>query len=626
MSVDRIIFPRPKPQYNEQSIRTKDENSSIQFIDSPSVKNQNEIHRVPVMSMVYKIYEESCDIYILFFHGNAEDLGSSMQFLKLLRESLRANIIAVEYPGYGIYDKKVSAEQIKQDALKVYDSLVVDSGIDQSKIFVFGRSIGTGPACEIGARRRPGGVILLSAFTSIKKLSGELAFSLVSYFIKERFNNIENVCRFSSPCLLIHGQADSLIKHQHSQQLQEAMRLNGKIVLAFYPEKMTHNQFQIRKDIIRPIDTFLKRIQFQQVKIQTKLLPDIFKNSLSQVQLINKNFRQATEEQNKQLPKQQQQQQSQLPLKLQKSESYSSKELQKNNNLGILSDRKHRSQDQQRQINSNNQNQLEQKKVINKKKLDQQQQQVLHIEVQQYEITEKKEERSNANIYKLKYSQKSQQDKYVIQPIQPYQSNILQPQQQENHNFQFIKLQNQLRNVDSSPEYQKEKIHQNQNQQYEAKQKENHHKNGEDDDIKDHQSDFMYDQINILDEPPFEQIFSENNVNNLANNQDQNKQEQKQEQEQQEQQQQEEEEPYYQQPYCENYTNEDYYQVYATNEDFENQVTTINQAQQMQVNHANNFYFKNQHQYNENIETNEHIFMNNNNSIFQKIDDLEICN
>ncbi|KAL4496424.1 hypothetical protein ABPG72_014654 [Tetrahymena utriculariae] len=634
MSVDRIIFPSPKPQYNEQSIRSKDENSSIQFIDSPSVKNHNEIHCVPVMPMVYKIYEESSDIYFLFFHGNAEDLGSSMQFLKILRESLRANIIAVEYPGYGIYSKKVSAEQIKQDALKVYDSLAIDSGIDQSKIFVFGRSIGTGPACEIGARRRPGGVILLSAFTSIKKLSGELAFSLISYFIKERFNNIENVCRFSSPCLLIHGQADSLIKYQHSQQLQEAMRLNGKIVLAFYPEKMTHNQFQIRKDIIRPIQTFLKAIQFQQVKIQIKLLPEIFKKSLSQIQLINKNVRQAAEEQNKQLPKQQLQissykqlQQMELPLKLQKSESHNSKELQKNN-PAYLSDRKNRSQDQQRQTNSNNQNQLEQSK-INYRKIPDQNQKVQNIEVQLLEPTEKKEERSNANIYKLQQQSKFQQNKQDIQPIQPFQNHITQPLQQEDNIFQVIKLQNQNKNTNSSPDFQTEQIPQSQNKQKHVKEKENDPKNGENDDIKDHQSDFIYDQISILDGPPFEQIFSDNDFKEKANNSSNHKKEQYQEQKQEQQLTQEgEEDAYNKQPYYINYTNEDYFQVFATDEDYQNQITEINQAQELQVNHQNPFYFESQQQYNQNnnIQTNENIVMNNYNSVIQKIDDLEICN
>lgn len=63
-------------------------------------------------------------------------------------------------------------------------------GIPEEKIIICGRSIGSGPACEVASKRKPGKVILLSAFTSIKKLASEIAFSLVSYFVKERFNNI----------------------------------------------------------------------------------------------------------------------------------------------------------------------------------------------------------------------------------------------------------------------------------------------------------------------------------------------------------------------------------------------------------------------------------------------------
>jgi len=62
--------------------------------------------------------------------------------------------------------------------------------IPENRITVVGRSIGSGPACEVGSKRHPKSVVLVSAFTSIKKLSGDLSFGLASYFVKERFNNI----------------------------------------------------------------------------------------------------------------------------------------------------------------------------------------------------------------------------------------------------------------------------------------------------------------------------------------------------------------------------------------------------------------------------------------------------
>jgi len=40
---------------------------------------------------------------MIYFHGNAEDIGLSYEMLDHLKQSLKLNILAVEYPGYGIY-------------------------------------------------------------------------------------------------------------------------------------------------------------------------------------------------------------------------------------------------------------------------------------------------------------------------------------------------------------------------------------------------------------------------------------------------------------------------------------------------------------------------------------------
>jgi hypothetical protein len=48
-------------------------------------------------------YQSGSSKLIIFFHGNAEDLGISYEMLDHLRGALKINIIAVEYPGYGIY-------------------------------------------------------------------------------------------------------------------------------------------------------------------------------------------------------------------------------------------------------------------------------------------------------------------------------------------------------------------------------------------------------------------------------------------------------------------------------------------------------------------------------------------
>ena len=47
---------------------------------------------------------------LLYFHGNAEDLGLAWEILDHLRSSLKIHVLAMEYPGYGIYPGPTSAE------------------------------------------------------------------------------------------------------------------------------------------------------------------------------------------------------------------------------------------------------------------------------------------------------------------------------------------------------------------------------------------------------------------------------------------------------------------------------------------------------------------------------------
>jgi hypothetical protein len=40
---------------------------------------------------------------IVYFHGNAEDVSTSYNFTLKMSLTFRCNVLAVEYPGYGLY-------------------------------------------------------------------------------------------------------------------------------------------------------------------------------------------------------------------------------------------------------------------------------------------------------------------------------------------------------------------------------------------------------------------------------------------------------------------------------------------------------------------------------------------
>ena len=69
-------------------------------------------------------YEKGSSKIFLYFHANAEDLGRAQKFLNYINTYLKMHVLAVEYPGYGIYTGDHStANKIIEDADKVYNFL-----------------------------------------------------------------------------------------------------------------------------------------------------------------------------------------------------------------------------------------------------------------------------------------------------------------------------------------------------------------------------------------------------------------------------------------------------------------------------------------------------------------------
>jgi abhydrolase domain-containing protein 17 len=66
---------------------------------------------------------------IVYFHGNAEDVSSSYDFSLKMSLILRCNVLAMEYPGYGLYQQEqASAEKIQENSKIVIEYLTQQLG------------------------------------------------------------------------------------------------------------------------------------------------------------------------------------------------------------------------------------------------------------------------------------------------------------------------------------------------------------------------------------------------------------------------------------------------------------------------------------------------------------------
>jgi len=87
MQLNSIIFPAPKPSYSTERL----------FKDLVYIPKEDG-HSIPCL---YLPYEHETKL-MLFFHGNAEDIGIAYDILIEIRNYLRISILAMEYPGYGL--------------------------------------------------------------------------------------------------------------------------------------------------------------------------------------------------------------------------------------------------------------------------------------------------------------------------------------------------------------------------------------------------------------------------------------------------------------------------------------------------------------------------------------------
>ena len=228
--IDSFIFPVPKSSYSLQT----------QGISSLSVGDFS----IPIINF----YKETNKYTLLYFHGNAIDIGYVLPLANLIF-SKGFNFYAVEYPGYGEHHGNVSESSIYATAELVFQRLNKEG----RQIIVVGQSIGTGPASEIASKYSNliKCLVLVSPFKSISAMAYEKA-PMVASFVGQRFDNLGKADKITCPYLLVHGKADSLVPYQHSVDLLKRNRSGKKQLLL--AEGHGHNDILNDRMVIKCLD------------------------------------------------------------------------------------------------------------------------------------------------------------------------------------------------------------------------------------------------------------------------------------------------------------------------------------------------------------------------------------
>jgi fermentation-respiration switch protein FrsA (DUF1100 family) len=157
---------------------------------------------------------------LLYLHGGAGTLASRSDRLELFA-SLGANLLAVEYRGYGPSEGETSERGMELDAAAAYAWLRQRTTPD--KIVPFGESMGGALATWLAVHRPIGGLILLSTFTSTPALAGHfLPWLPTDWLVRIRLDNLSRAARLAGPKLFIHSHSDEVVPFAMAEALLHA--------------------------------------------------------------------------------------------------------------------------------------------------------------------------------------------------------------------------------------------------------------------------------------------------------------------------------------------------------------------------------------------------------------------
>ncbi len=190
---------------------------------------------------------------IIYYGGNAEEIFFSIGDFK---EYKNTATLLVNYRGYGSSDGKPGEKELFTDALAIIDDIT--NTHSPQKIFLMGRSLGSGVATYTASKRAIDGIILISPYDSLESLAKrQFPFLPTSLMLKHRFRSIDYVHNISCPGLIIYGGRDTIVPPQSTRRL--LTHFNQKKIKTVFIEKGGHNNIETFAEYNSAIQIFVRQ-------------------------------------------------------------------------------------------------------------------------------------------------------------------------------------------------------------------------------------------------------------------------------------------------------------------------------------------------------------------------------
>ncbi len=155
---------------------------------------------------------------LIYFGGNAEEVS---WLASTAGRYSGWSLLLFNYRGYGRSAGKPGEAELFADALQIYDYAARRAAA--GRVAVMGRSLGSGVAVFVAAKRPVAGVILVSPYDSVESVARSIyPFLPIRLMLKHRFDSLSRAPDIKAPLLCLVASADRVIARPHSERLYAA--------------------------------------------------------------------------------------------------------------------------------------------------------------------------------------------------------------------------------------------------------------------------------------------------------------------------------------------------------------------------------------------------------------------
>jgi fermentation-respiration switch protein FrsA (DUF1100 family) len=221
------------------------------FVEKVNIKTQDEL------DLLAWYHNKNSSDYktILFLHGNAGSLENRIHKINHFKK-INVNFLLLSWRGFSGNKGKPNEVGLYEDAESAVKWLKT-KGINEKNIIIYGESLGTGVAIELGQDKKFAGIVLESPFTSMIDAAKEkYPFLPVRFLLKDKYESINKIKNIKSPILVMHGKVDRIVPFYMGKKIYE---LANEPKYSYFTEYDNH-MMEYDENLLKALKKFISSL------------------------------------------------------------------------------------------------------------------------------------------------------------------------------------------------------------------------------------------------------------------------------------------------------------------------------------------------------------------------------